>query len=217
MISGSPAAASERRQEVLAGDDVIDDLAGLDHAGPSHDHRHAEAAFKGRAFLAAERGVAAVRPGKDLGAVIAGENHDGVVGDAEVIDLLEDSSRRPHPVPSWRRHRGRSRSCSATWARDASTHGCASSCARGRTACWPSRERSMKSSDRRTSSSSTSSMLNLALGSMFGCGGSGPASAMVCFQPCPSADQRSDRRRRWPCESTMLRGPKLARNCGDFG
>src|SRR5580700_4022100 len=46
-------------------------------------------------------------------------------------------------------------------------------------------ERSMKSTDRRTSSVSISSMLVLAFGSMFGCGGRGPASAIFCFPTFP--------------------------------
>ena len=46
-------------------------------------------------------------------------------------------------------------------------------------------ERSMKSTDRRTSSASTSSMLNLAFESIFGCGGSGPPSAIVCLPTLP--------------------------------
>jgi len=53
---------------------------------------------------------------------------------------------------------------------------------------------------------STSSMLNLALGSMFGCGGSGPASAtIVCL---PILPQRGSGRRSsqwWPCCLMMLR------------
>jgi hypothetical protein len=56
------------------------------------DHGHAEAALKGRALLAAERRVAAVRPGEGFGTVVAGKDHDGVVGDAEIVDLLEDGA-----------------------------------------------------------------------------------------------------------------------------
>ena len=89
---GIAGGGQEGRQEILARGDVVDDAAGLDRAGPPHDHRHAEPAFEGRALLAAERRVAAVGPGKGLGAVIAGENDDGVVGNAEVVDLLENGA-----------------------------------------------------------------------------------------------------------------------------
>src|SRR6266850_6117221 len=64
------------RQEVFTRDNVVDDTARLDRAGPLRNHRHAKSAFVRRALLAAERGVAAIRPGKGLGAVIAGEDHD---------------------------------------------------------------------------------------------------------------------------------------------
>ena len=63
--------------------------ARLDHARPAHHHRDAEAAFPGRALLAVERRHGAVRPQRDLGAVVGGVDDDGVVGDAEVVELLE--------------------------------------------------------------------------------------------------------------------------------
>ena len=79
----------EGRDEVLQRADVVDDAAGLDDAGPAHDARHAPAAFPVGVLLAAERRRAAVRPRQHFGAVVGGEDDDGVVGDAEVVELLE--------------------------------------------------------------------------------------------------------------------------------
>ena len=72
------------------GHDLVDDGAGLDDAGPLRHHGHAESALVGTALLAAERVVAAVGPAEDLCAVVAGEQHDGVIGDTELIKLVED-------------------------------------------------------------------------------------------------------------------------------
>ena len=82
----------QRRQPVFLREDVVDDRARLDHARPADEHRHAEAAFPGRALLAVERRRAAVRPGPGLGAVVGAVDHDGVVGDAEIIELLEQAA-----------------------------------------------------------------------------------------------------------------------------
>src|SRR3984893_5308061 len=70
-------------------------------------------------------------------------------------------------------------------------------------------ERSMKSTDRRTSSSSMSSILNLALGSMFGCGGSGPASTITCLPTLPQRGSVVGSSTLVALLSTMLRGPNL--------
>ena len=63
--------------------------SGLDDAGPADEGRHAEAAFPVGRLLALERRGAAVGPGEDFGAVVGGVDDDGVVGDAEVVELLE--------------------------------------------------------------------------------------------------------------------------------
>ena len=79
----------QRRQPVLVRDDVVDLGAGLDDAGPAHRQRHAVAALPVGVLLAAERRRAAVRPAHHLGAVVRRVDDDGVVGDAEVVELLQ--------------------------------------------------------------------------------------------------------------------------------
>ena len=64
-------------------------VSGLDHARPADERRHAEGAFPVSRLLALERRGAAIGPGEDFGAVVGGVNDDRVVGDAEVVELLE--------------------------------------------------------------------------------------------------------------------------------
>src|SRR5215467_1761933 len=73
-------------------EDLVDDGAGLDHARPSHEHGHAEATLPRGALLALVRGGASVGPRDHLGAIVGAVDHDGVVGDAEVVELLEDGA-----------------------------------------------------------------------------------------------------------------------------
>src|SRR6266702_5184384 len=74
----------EGRKPVEPGDDAVLDLASRHLAGPA-DHRwRAEAAFEDRPLALRERRLPAVRPGKDLGAVVGGEQHDGVVVDSNI-------------------------------------------------------------------------------------------------------------------------------------
>ena len=80
----------QRRQPVLVRDDLVDLGAGLDHAGPAHDQRHAIAALPVGVLLAAERRRAAVGPAEHLGAVVGRPDHDRVVGDAQVVQLLQE-------------------------------------------------------------------------------------------------------------------------------
>ena len=85
---GLPAAATKRREPVEPGDDAVLDLARRHLARPADHRRHAEAAFHDRALALRERRLSAVRPGEDLGAVVGGEDDDGVVVDAHVLELL---------------------------------------------------------------------------------------------------------------------------------
>ena len=82
--------SQERRDQVLVGAHLVDDRARLDDAGPADDHRDAEAALPVGRLLAAERGRAAVRPGHHLGAVVGRVQDDRVVGDAELVELVEE-------------------------------------------------------------------------------------------------------------------------------
>ena len=68
------------------------DRAGLDDAWPADHHRGAHAALPGGQLAALERGGAAVREGFGLGAVVGGEDDDGVVGLAHLLDLLQNEA-----------------------------------------------------------------------------------------------------------------------------
>ena len=72
-----------------AANSLVLDRARLDVARPTDDQRSAVAAFPGLALLALERRNAAVREGDRLGAVVGGEDDDGVVELAHVLQLLE--------------------------------------------------------------------------------------------------------------------------------
>ena len=74
---------------VQVGDDAVDHLACRDLAGPAHGGGHAETAFPGGRLFAVERGGAAVRPGEDLGAVVGAVDDDGVVGDVQLVEQIE--------------------------------------------------------------------------------------------------------------------------------
>src|SRR5271157_5517897 len=75
----------KRWQPILVGHDLVDNGAGLDDARPLGHHGHAESTLVGAALLATERLGAAIWPTEDLGAVVAGEHHDRVVRDTEVV------------------------------------------------------------------------------------------------------------------------------------
>ena len=64
-------------------------VRGYHQTGPAYQRRHAVAAFPIGVLLAAERRCATVWPSKGLGTVVGGVDHDGVVGDAEIVELLE--------------------------------------------------------------------------------------------------------------------------------
>ena len=75
------------------GHHVVDDRAGFDVAGPTHQLRDAEAALRGQAFFTLEGMIAALRPGELLGAVVRGPDDDGVVGDLQFVELVEQYTR----------------------------------------------------------------------------------------------------------------------------
>ena len=85
---GIAGGGDEGREPVEPGDDAVLDLAGRHLARPADHRRHAEAAFHDRALALRERRLSAIRPGEDLGAVVGGEDDDGVVVDAHVLELL---------------------------------------------------------------------------------------------------------------------------------
>ena len=80
----------EGRDQVFVGADVVDDRAGLDHAGPAD----AASARGSRlpSWSPSRRWNGVVPPSGQVmhfGAVVGGVDDDGVVGDAEVVELLE--------------------------------------------------------------------------------------------------------------------------------
>ena len=87
---GPPAMSTKRRHPVEGGEQLVLDRARLDVARPADDHRRAVAAFPGLALLALERRDAAVGEADRLGAVVGGEDDDGVVELAHVLELLQD-------------------------------------------------------------------------------------------------------------------------------
>ena len=79
----------ERRQPVVVLDDLVRDDAGRDLAGPADQLRDAERAFPVRVLLAAERRHAAVGPRVHVRPVVGAVDDDRVVGDAELVELVE--------------------------------------------------------------------------------------------------------------------------------
>ena len=88
-------------------------VPGLMTPGQRISARHAERAFPVGRLLALERRRAAVGPGHDLGAVVGRVDDDGVVGDAEVVELLQQLADLAVVSRPCRRDRGRVRSCPA--------------------------------------------------------------------------------------------------------
>ena len=86
---GTTSDLNERGHPVEGREDLVQDRAGLDVAWPADDGRSAHAAFPGGQLAALEGGGAAVRVGDRLGAVVGGEDDDGVVELAHVLKLLE--------------------------------------------------------------------------------------------------------------------------------
>ena len=80
----------QRGQHVFVREDVVEDGAGFDDAGPADGAGHAVAAFPVTGLLVAEGRRAAVGPGEFLRAVVGGIHDDGVVLEAEFLELVEE-------------------------------------------------------------------------------------------------------------------------------
>ena len=76
------------------GDDVVVDRAGLNDTRPAHDQWDAEPAFPGRALLTEEGRRSAVRPSEFFRAVVGGVDDNGIVSDAEVVELFQHLADR---------------------------------------------------------------------------------------------------------------------------
>ena len=79
----------EGRQPVVVLHDVVAHRAGLDLARPAHQQRDAERTFPVGVLLAAERRHAAVGPGVAVRAVVGAVHHEGVVGEAQLVEQVE--------------------------------------------------------------------------------------------------------------------------------
>ena len=81
--------SEQRREHVDVRDDAVVDRSGLDRARPADEARYAPAAFPVGVLLPAERRVGAVRPGVVLRTVVGRVHDDRVVGDAQLVELVE--------------------------------------------------------------------------------------------------------------------------------
>ena len=89
LDAGVAGGGEQGREHVLVRTDVVDDRAGLDDAGPADHAGHAVAAFPLRVLLAAEHRGAAVGPGECFRAVVGGIHDDGVLFEAQFLELGE--------------------------------------------------------------------------------------------------------------------------------
>ena len=87
---GLPAAATKVGNQSSPEIDRVLHLARRDSAGPTDDHRGAEAAFHPGSLASGERGLTAIGPGEVLGTVVGGKGDDGVVVEAIVLQVLHD-------------------------------------------------------------------------------------------------------------------------------
>src|SRR4051794_28589360 len=78
----------EGRKPVEPGNDAVLDFARRHLARPADHRRHAESALQYRALALREWRLPAIGPGEDLGAVVSGEDYDGVIIDAQIFELL---------------------------------------------------------------------------------------------------------------------------------
>src|ERR1035438_2401462 len=69
--------------------DVIDFHPRLDYSWPANEEGYPIRAFPVGVLLASERGCSAVGPAHHFGSIIAAEDDNGVVRDAQVIELLQ--------------------------------------------------------------------------------------------------------------------------------
>src|SRR5262249_39038309 len=92
----------EGGNQVFVCEKLVVDGAGLDDAGPTDEHGHSVAALPVSGFFAAVRSAAAIGPGHHFRTVVGGVDNDGVVGDAEFIELVQELADMPvvlnHPI-----------------------------------------------------------------------------------------------------------------------
>ena len=81
--------AQQRREHVGDMDHFVALGARLDVVRPADQARRADAAFGRTEVRAVEEAAGAAAGEMILGAVVAAHHHDGVVGDAELVELVE--------------------------------------------------------------------------------------------------------------------------------
>src|SRR5215467_10792860 len=78
--------------KVLVCEELVEHGAGFDHAGPADESWNSVASLKIGRFLASIGSATPIGPAHHLSAVIGRINNDGVVGNSQIIDLLEQLS-----------------------------------------------------------------------------------------------------------------------------
>src|SRR5262249_51406402 len=87
-----PCRGYERGEPIEAGKDSVLDGARLDLPWPADNGGDAEAALADGTLGVLERRHAAVRPSEHLGAVVRREDHDRIVGLADLVEMLEQGA-----------------------------------------------------------------------------------------------------------------------------
>src|SRR6478752_285449 len=77
------------RRPILSGEDFVDLGPGRHQSRPANHRRDAISTFPVGILLALEGRRPAVGPRERLGAIVGGVDHDGVVGDTEVVELFQ--------------------------------------------------------------------------------------------------------------------------------
>src|SRR5215831_19557524 len=76
-------------KEILVTLNAIGFAAGWNFSSPTNQAWNALTAFPGSSFLTAERSIATIRPHNQLVSIVRAVNDDRIVGNTEVIQLLE--------------------------------------------------------------------------------------------------------------------------------
>ena len=188
-------------------DDLVRDAAGFDLPGPAHDHRDAKCAFPIGVLLAAERRHAAIRPRIAMRTVVGGVLHEGVLGNAELVEEVEHFADVLVVVD----HRVVIRRLPAPGLAQTFLLGmCVKVHVRGIEPDEPRLAGLVLALDEvlgaATNSSSHASM-RLRL--------SGPVSTIFCLPTCPSAAVRSSRPCRWPRNGSRRAGRSCCNSSGN--
>ncbi len=92
---GIAGGGKERGKPVFMRENLVRNGSRLDDARPTRQARNPESAFLCLPLLSVERRGTAVGPSELLGAVVGRKDHDGVVGNAQVIEFLQQLTHDP--------------------------------------------------------------------------------------------------------------------------